>query len=323
MRTELVRNHDFHGWSGVRPLNYAIVGTGSRLRRTDAREHPARAVFGSLPGFGSAQHTHVGDNAFRLTITTESPGDASIVPYSEAVGNAFNSTHVGPFEILLGVNDTLRITEAAGTNNAVVVAGSYNATTLATALKTAMEAAGASANTYTWTFNTATRVWTVVRAGGDTISILWSNAASTIGPLLGFAAVDDTGATTYVSDGPSPADVGSAYRIEGGRRYAFTFDARSSVDGNLVLARLVLLDGNYAITHYLAAEDRFQVGAASITFGLGRFWQQLGVRFAAPYGASRYAIWRIVNGSAGAHVLDWGGISLTELTGRESRAGSV
>lgn len=115
--------------------------------------------------------------------------------------------------VLTSSNNVLRFTEAASTNNATIAAGTYylrgdGATgDLCLAIKTALEAAGASANTYTvtvaWSIDPAiagARI-TITRAtGADNFGVLWADAATTFDEsLLGFSANDAVNATAKTS----------------------------------------------------------------------------------------------------------------------------
>lgn len=107
--------------------------------------------------------------------------------------------------VLTPSNNVLRFTEGASTNNATIAAGTYYlrgdgaAGDLLPALKTALEGAGASANTYTITVArsidpaAAHTTITITRAtGADNFGVLWANTATTFDEaLLGFS-VDDT-----------------------------------------------------------------------------------------------------------------------------------
>lgn len=115
--------------------------------------------------------------------------------------------------VLTSANNVLRFTEGASTNNATITPGTYYlrgdgaAGDLCLALKTALEAAGASANTYTvtvaWSIDPAVAgaVITITRAtGADNFGVLWADALSTFDEaLLGFSASDTVNASAKTS----------------------------------------------------------------------------------------------------------------------------
>lgn len=94
-------------------------------------------------------------------------------------------------------NNLLRMSEAGVNCTATITPGFYNATTIVAAIKVAMEACGASTNTYTVTYNTGSGVFTITRATGTgTISLLWTDPITTFdGPTR--MTANQTGATTY------------------------------------------------------------------------------------------------------------------------------
>ena len=115
--------------------------------------------------------------------------------------------------VVLTTNNVLRFTEGASANNATIAAGTYYmrgdgaAGDLCLAIKTALEAAGASANTYTvtvaWSIDPAVagaRI-TITRAtGADSFGVLWADAATTFDEaLLGFSVNDTINATAKTS----------------------------------------------------------------------------------------------------------------------------
>lgn len=93
---------------------------------------------------------------------------------------------------------------AASELTATLTQATYNADTLATEIKTRLEAAGAAG--YTVTYSDTTNKFTIVSdaAGGATLDLLWNtgtNAANSVGTTIGFlVAADDSGSLTYTSD---------------------------------------------------------------------------------------------------------------------------
>ncbi len=87
--------------------------------------------------------------------------------------------------------------EGSTVYHAELTAGSYNGTTLATEVKTRLDALG---GTYTCAYSETTGKFTIARAAGN-FTLHWNTATPTAAGLLGFStAADDTGAATYTSD---------------------------------------------------------------------------------------------------------------------------
>lgn len=111
-----------------------------------------------------------------------------------------SSSTAGTFTISSS-NNKLDFNEGGGDLAATITTGTYTATTLATEIKTRLDAAGG--DTYTVTYSTSTGRWTISSDGG-TLSLLWdsgTNSSNTIGDSIGFTtSADDTGATSYTSD---------------------------------------------------------------------------------------------------------------------------
>lgn len=112
------------------------------------------------------------------------------------------------WNIVAGVNDKIDITEGTtGDAIATLAAGNYaTGALMATQVATAINAA-ATDNTWTCTYSTSTRKFTIGHdegGDGETGGLEWATGASTAttaGPDLGFAvAADDTGAASYVGD---------------------------------------------------------------------------------------------------------------------------
>lgn len=107
----------------------------------------------------------------------------------------------GAFVIITGANDKIDFKESGGGSEltATIAAGTYTAAGLAAAIKTAMDAAGAS--NYTATMSSTTGLWTIA-SDGIYLSLLWltgTNAATSVGSSIGFdVTADDTGSVSYV-----------------------------------------------------------------------------------------------------------------------------
>lgn len=106
-------------------------------------------------------------------------------------------------EIIAGTNDAIDYTDDSGTFVAYVAPGVYtDPSTLATAIKAALEAT-ATAQTYTVTYDSSTELfWITLNAPGTTLTMPWSsgpNSATSIGTTIGFV-LNDASLTTYIAD---------------------------------------------------------------------------------------------------------------------------
>ena len=109
------------------------------------------------------------------------------------------------FTIIEDYNDQIAFLENTVSYTATIVAGTYNASTLATAIKTALDAAGG--DTYTVTYNETSHRFKIA-SDGDVFTLSWltdtSDAVDEFGKLIGFdIAADDTGALSYIADYPA------------------------------------------------------------------------------------------------------------------------
>jgi hypothetical protein len=102
--------------------------------------------------------------------------------------------------VIGATNKYIDFDEGGAELTATLATGNYNGTTLATEIKTKMDAAG---GTYTITYSETTGKFTIYRAGGN-FTLRWqsgTNTANTVGTTLGFVvSSNDTGADTYTSD---------------------------------------------------------------------------------------------------------------------------
>jgi hypothetical protein len=142
--------------------------------------------------------------------------DTLVLPWRSRYG-----TGTGNGLFVIGTtNHHIDFDEGGAELNAVLTAGSYNGQTLATEIKTQMDAAG---GTYTVIYDESTGKFTIARTGNFTLR--WNtgaNKAASAAASLGFtSAADDTGAATYTSDTMVihtgeyiDFDFGSAYRYD-------------------------------------------------------------------------------------------------------------
>ena len=110
-------------------------------------------------------------------------------------------------------NQLINFNEGGAELTATVAAGSYTHTELATAVKTALDAAGAL--TYTVTFNRSDRTYTIAATG--TFALLVSSGTQIgtgIFTLLGFTGADLTGAATYTGNNSSGSEYEPQFKFQ-------------------------------------------------------------------------------------------------------------
>lgn len=96
-------------------------------------------------------------------------------------------------------NNTIYFYENATSKSTTITAGIYNGTTLATAMKTAMDTASGGFNTFTITYSETTGKFTF--AGTSDFHFEYgSNTSNSIANATGFYASDGSAATSQVSD---------------------------------------------------------------------------------------------------------------------------
>ncbi len=109
------------------------------------------------------------------------------------------------WNIVEGFNDHIDFDEGAGELNATLTPGNYTAATLATEIKTQLEAAGA--DTYTITYSTSTNKFTLSSSDNPNFDVLWNtgtNTATSCGADIGFdVSADDTAGGPYEADNVS------------------------------------------------------------------------------------------------------------------------
>ena len=105
-----------------------------------------------------------------------------------------------------------------------------------------------------------------------------------------------------------------------GDKFAFTFAARCSVDGNLIRVRLVVRSAADAILAYWdQANGIWNTTATANNFGMTTRWQRYGVvaSIPTPTGVGGTAVenmvWQISNGSAGAQIIDLDDFQINDL----------
>lgn len=103
-------------------------------------------------------------------------------------------------------------------------------------------------------------------------------------------------------------------------RFAFTFAARCSVDGNLIRVRLVVRSAADAILAYWDETNRIWTATATANdFGMTTRWRRYGVHNSLPTPSSvggvavENMVWQISNGSAGAQIIDLDDFQINDL----------
>ena len=102
-------------------------------------------------------------------------------------------------------------------------------------------------------------------------------------------------------------------------KFAFTFAARCSVDGNLIRIRLVLRTAADVVAGFLdEATGQWQAAATANDFGMTTRWRRYGVTgMETPQiiGANviENMIWEISNGTAGAQIIDLDDFQINDL----------
>lgn len=125
----------------------------------------------------------------------------------------------------------------------------------------------------------------------------------------GVAAVAHTGASTQ----HVPVD----NRLH---RYALTFAARCSVDGNLIRVRLIVRSvADAPIAYWDEANQLWQAADTTNDFGMTTRWRRYGVVTQATptvFGgvAAENMVWQVSNGSAGAQIIDLDDFVINDLT---------
>lgn len=315
----LVVDPTIQRWTAGNPNHFNEQETNTTVRQLDRnhlRDHPWRAGTRQIVGPGD-QYVWSGRWTYRAVLAAAAVADNwRLWPrLNLETGPEVDATLITCFRIIAGTNDAFVWTENAIPYTTTIAAGYYTPATIAAALAAAMAAAGPSANTYAWTQNQITRLWTVTRtAGADAFGFTWTDAACTIATLLGFTA-DDVGAVTYTGDTASPLGM-PLYRSEPYMNWSLKVVARNSVPGNNLRFRVAGMDAAFGTASYLnpraaapTLPGMWQAAAATIDFPMRPWWEEYSVNFVTY--DQRYFMWSISNGSAGAQNLDVGEVILS------------
>jgi hypothetical protein len=317
-------------WTGNNPDHFNEQETNTTVRLLDRNhrlDHAWRAGTRQIVGPGN-QYIWGGRWGYRAEIAAAAAIDNwRLWPrLNLETGPEVDATLITCFRIVAGTNDTFVWTENAILYSTTIAAGYYNPTTLAAALVAAMQGAGPSVNTYTWTWNQITRVWTVTRSGGaNAFGFSWTDPGCTIAGLLGFTA-DDVGAVTYAGDRASPLGM-PLYRAEPYMKWSLKVVARNSVRGNNLRLRVAGMDAAFGTASYLDPDrsstptlpSAWAAAAQTFEFPMAPWWEEYSVSFMTY--DQRYFMWSISNGTAGAQNLDVGEIVLSSPVDKLSDRG--
>lgn len=131
-----------------------------------------------------------GSHNFRLQLTTPiENGDYELV--SVSMPNSFY--------VVNDTNNKIYFTDDSTARTATLTNGYYSTSTLPTEIKSAMETANSSFQTYTVSYSSSTSKFTVSAAGNFTFDFA-SNTSNSARKLLGMNATDDSAATSHTSD---------------------------------------------------------------------------------------------------------------------------
>lgn len=120
--------------------------------------------------------------------------DGGVVDPSKVTLDNYNVNFKNVYTVTAGTNDGIRFDPGTGAATATLAAGAYTGSQLAVQIKTALEAASGG-KTYTVSFNDTTGKFSITNdlANGTSLSLQYSNAASTAKSLLGSNGTDQSG----------------------------------------------------------------------------------------------------------------------------------
>jgi len=164
----------------------------------------------------------VSSQKLRIAVGNASPTDITVDSTNNTLAglrDAINTAAIGVSASIVdggftvdGTNNTLLFNDGTD-RTATLTAGTYTATTLAAEVKRAMEAANGGSDTYTVTYDSTNKKFTVGNDSGNTnpIDMLWEHASTTAESLLGFSATDHA-AVAAASSATGESAVGG-YRL--------------------------------------------------------------------------------------------------------------
>ncbi|TAN42224.1 MAG: hypothetical protein EPN22_12950 [Nitrospirae bacterium] len=158
-------------------------------------------------------------------------------------------------------NNTIKFDFGGTTKTATIANGTYTSSGLGQAIKTALESANGSYDTYTVTYDNTSNKFTVQNNASNptTIDILWENAGTTAGNLLGFSAAD------HASISPGGTTVSD--NAVAGTGYSLVLSANSTgADNKIIVKADVDNDGSYTEAGIEAANAGLSALAFNATY---------------------------------------------------------
>jgi hypothetical protein len=158
---------------------------------------------GRISGRASKKVGFLGTVAPKFTVPAYAFPTGATLKLLKMVFGQVSSAEASSFVVTLGSNDKIDFTEDGGAEvAATLTAGSYTATTLAAEVKAQLESANGTAATYTVTYSTSTKKFTITKNSGVFV-IKWAtgtNTATSARSLLGFTNADTSSAIAATSD---------------------------------------------------------------------------------------------------------------------------
>ena len=138
----------------------------------------------------------VGSTTKDISVTSSNNTLSGIRDAINNAGAGVTASTVESGFVVTASNKTIKFTEGS-TYTVTLTEGTYTASSLAAEIKRAMEA-GNGSNTYTVTYDTTTKKFSIANdsSNTDSLDILWEDATTTAEDLLGFSATDHSAVST-------------------------------------------------------------------------------------------------------------------------------
>jgi flagellin-like hook-associated protein FlgL len=197
------------------PVNVSISANATLADVRNAIDNADAGVKAELVNIGTTSNPD-----YRIVVASKPagrPGDVRITATSDdAAGTGLHTlVYMSTSDVITidSTNNKIRITENAVSADATIATGAYTADTLARAVKTALEGATVSANTYTVAYDSTNKKFKIISDAGNphTLDLLWSHANTTAETVLGFDATDTTGIAAGSSD---TSDTALTYSVQ-------------------------------------------------------------------------------------------------------------
>jgi hypothetical protein len=183
----------------------------------------------------------------------------------------WRSSTDGQFSVPTTKHINFKLSGGGSQLTATIAAGTYSGTTLAAAIKTAMQTADPS-NTYTVTKSATTGLWTISTSGGY-LTLLWltgTNAATSIAGTIGHSTTaDQSGSTSYTgtniaihTEETIDFDLGTTEEVD---TIAFLFDPLTGMN----------LTANALVYHQAGHTNNFSSAAVTTALSLDLTNEQL------------------------------------------------